>query len=127
MNVTCPACTMENAYFDFYDEAGAHYLCPDCDYKWCDSEYSTIDKEEEDDEEDKLRNFDNCPTCSLAGDRFIYQCNKCNYTGCFDEYNGGGCFENINQMVACAKCGSKNYRIVGKIGKGWGEIFPDQY
>ncbi len=39
MNFTCPQCSHENAYFDFIDERGSHYICPDCDpeYTWIDS------------------------------------------------------------------------------------------
>lgn len=29
MNVECPKCGSEDAYFD-----GVHYLCPACDYEW---------------------------------------------------------------------------------------------
>jgi len=39
MNVTCPKCLMENAYYN-----GRCYECPDCDYQW-----DTIELEDDED------------------------------------------------------------------------------
>ena len=52
MNVTCPRCQMENAYFD-----GVVYFCPDCDYEWTDSSV-TIDEEDDDEDFDEEENED---------------------------------------------------------------------
>ena len=45
-----PKCGLENAYFEFMDEKGAHYICPDCEYEWCDNSVK-IDEDYSDDEE----------------------------------------------------------------------------
>lgn len=46
MNVTCPNCQMESAYFVIIDEDGAHYECPDCDHEWIDDSEQIDDSEE---------------------------------------------------------------------------------
>lgn len=38
MEVNCPSCSYDNAYFD-----GVNYVCPDCDYTWGDKHISQID------------------------------------------------------------------------------------
>jgi len=40
----------ENAYFEILDENGAHYICPDCGYEWCDTSIKPV-KENDDDNE----------------------------------------------------------------------------
>ncbi len=47
MNVTCPQCGLDNAYFELIDEEGSHYSCPDCDYEWTDGDDSIEDSDEE--------------------------------------------------------------------------------
>ncbi|MCB0541274.1 MAG: hypothetical protein H6573_31455 [Lewinellaceae bacterium] len=39
MNIECPNCGLENAYFDTIDEIGTYYFCPDCDNSWCDDRH----------------------------------------------------------------------------------------
>lgn len=51
MNLTCPNCGMENAYFDIIDGKGSHYICPDCDNEWTDSSDKLEDVEEDDEDE----------------------------------------------------------------------------
>lgn len=54
MNVECPNCGFENAYFDTIDEMGTYYFCPDCDNSWCDDRYKI--KSEDVDVSDKINN-----------------------------------------------------------------------
>jgi len=121
MNITCPSCEMENAYLEIVDESGAHYICPDCDFEWCDSDNSA----EEEVEEEIIKQFKECPNCTKAGSRFIYECNVCHFGGCYDEFNGEGCFEDDNHKVVCPKCTKCDYEIIGKIGTGWDEKFKN--
>ena len=47
MNVECPRCASESAYFD-----GVKYVCPDCDYEWDDE--LCVQEECEDEEDDEF-------------------------------------------------------------------------
>ena len=62
MNVTCPPCELENAYVEIVDTEGAHYVCPDCDYKWCDPEY----KSASDENEPRFTNIDPATAMAMA-------------------------------------------------------------
>ena len=115
MNFTCPSCHMENAYLESADESGGHYTCPDCDFEWSDSH------KDEDEDDEELIQMDNCPNCSKMGNRLVYECEACQFAGCYDEKNFNGCFEDSNGKVACPKCNMVQYEIVAKIGKGWDE------
>ena len=48
MNIMCPQCQNDNAYFDFIDENGSHYICPDCnpEYHWVDVSIKLEDENE---------------------------------------------------------------------------------
>lgn len=123
MNFTCPNCEMENAYLEIVDEAGAHYTCPDCDFEWSDDDNSLVDNEEEG--EELIIQFKNCPNCLTGGNKYIYKCTNCQFQGCYDEYHLKGCFENTNHKVECPKCNICEYDIVGRIGTGWDEPFNE--
>jgi transposase-like protein len=49
--VECPQCGSD-AHFDILDEKSAHYVCPNCDYEWCDDSIKAAEEEEDDDDDD---------------------------------------------------------------------------
>lgn len=121
MNVTCHFCEMENAYLDIVDEKGSHYICPDCEHEWCDNSNKAEAGEElfdDEDDDEKLKHYKECPNCFKKDFRFLYNCNLCGFTGCFDElYDKSGCFIDKTDKVNCPVCGKWDYEIIGKVGE----------
>jgi len=114
MNVTCPSCLRENAYLEIVDVKGSHYTCPDCDYEWVD----TSIKAEDDIGEDELKEYEECPNCSEGDNRWVYQCEDCEFVGCYDEVYENGCYHGDEEVEHCPNCGSPDRTLIGKVGAG---------
>ena len=62
-----------------------------------------------------MKQYTLCPRCDERGDRNIYQCQRCDFVGCWDKH-GGGCWPRQEHCPKCDDYG--HWRMIGYIGRG---------
>jgi hypothetical protein len=70
---------------------------------------------------DTLKIYHECPNCGEGDNRWIYQCNKCEFVGCYDEVYENGCYQGDEEVEQCPKCGGKERTMTGQVGAGTSE------
>ena len=70
-----------------------------------------------------LERYEECPSCALDDHRWVYECKKCEYVGCYDEVYENGCYMGSPDERMCPECNSTKRKRIGKIGRGSVEEF----
>jgi predicted nucleic acid binding AN1-type Zn finger protein len=65
-----------------------------------------------------LTDYVECPTCYEGESRWIYSCDECGFTGCYDGVYENGCYEGNEDVRMCPKCDGKKRTKVGRVEAG---------